>query len=40
MLLHLYCKKVKVFVSTVCGVEHVPEEIMNFIGNKNLLILC
>ena len=32
----LFCKKTEIVYFDSCGVEHIPEEIKEFIGNKNI----
>ena len=32
-----FVTEVKLFISIVFGVEHVPEEIEEFVGNKNII---
>ena len=32
----LFCKKNEIVYFNSSGVEHIPEEIKNFIGNKNI----
>ena len=33
----LFCRKNKIVYFDSFGVEHVPEEIKNFVGNKNII---
>ena len=33
----LFCKKWKIIYFNSFGVEHIPEEIKKFIGNKNIM---
>ena len=34
----LYCNKIQVIYFDSFGVEHVPEEIKEFVGNKNIKV--
>ena len=34
----LFCKKNKIIYFDSCSVEHIPEEIKEFIGNKNIKV--
>ena len=37
-LISLFCNKIEVIYFDSFGVEHIPEEIKEFIGNKNITV--